>query len=446
MYDLNTKLNEFYHEIVRLKPEDRDKLREYKKLNIDRLNSGIDKINEEDSKSYPHPIIIEQGSIPMHTANRHEDNDYDIDVALIFPKDELPSSALDSRKLVEKALKKNTGNFSRQPEARTNSVTVWYSEGYHVDFAIYRSSENFWGNEFHEHAGPDWTERDAKAINVWFGDCVKNLSPSKDYGATVEDGQFRKIVRLVKKFARSREGWSLPGGLVISVLLSECYQPDYYRDDVALANTINALYNRLSNNKNVYNPTDASSELTSKQKYKGEVKRLHQKLNQARRKLEKLEEDDCTESKALQIWRWFFYSDFWEQEKSTPRILEQKSTNNGFELTLSASLHISQNGFKLHSNVPNGAMKIPKKMWLKFNANTTVRPPFNVRWIVVNEGDEAEAAEDLRHEKFEAGVMNSIAPHWESTKYKGRHKLICQIEKSGKVVITKEFVVKIKNR
>ena len=82
MYDLNSKLSSFYNEIVRLKEADRNKLREYKKLNIDRLNSGIDSINTKENKSYPHPTVLEQGSIAMHTANRHDDNDYDIDVAI----------------------------------------------------------------------------------------------------------------------------------------------------------------------------------------------------------------------------------------------------------------------------------------------------------------------------------------------------------------------------
>jgi hypothetical protein len=444
MYDLHSKLNEFYHKEVRLKPEDRERLREYKKLNIDRLFSGIDKINYEESKSYPHPLVIEQGSIPMHTANRHEDNDYDIDVAVIFPKEDLPTSAYDSRKLIEDALKKNSGNFSRQPEARTNAVTVWYSEGYHVDFAVYRSSKNIIGVEVYEHAGTDWVERNAYAINEWFHESVRNLSPKKEFGATVEDCQFRKVVRLVKRFTRSRESWSLPGGLIISVLLSECYKSDFHRDDIALVNSIKSLYNRLEVNRQVYNPTDTSKELTEKQKYKYEVNRFHQKLKQAIKRIEKLDKPDCTEDDALNFWHWFFNSDFWKQEKTEDRIIEHQSVYTSNFVEISASLHVSENGFKLNSNVPNGAMKLPKKMWLRFAAKTNIQPPFNVRWMVINEGDEAEAANDLKHEKFVERVEHEIEPHWERTAYKGKHRLICQIEKNGSVIERGIFEVLIK--
>lgn len=427
MYDLNSKLSSFYNEIVRLKEADRNKLREYKKLNIDRLNSGIDSINSKETKSYPHPTVLEQGSIAMHTANRHDDNDYDIDVAIIFPKDQLPSSALNSRKFVEKALREKTGNFSKQPEARTNAVTIWYNEGYHVDFAVYRQSSDIFGNTIYEHAGADWANRNPQDITNWFNNFVVTKSPNKKMGATVDDGQFRRIVRLIKEFTRSRENWSLPGGLVISILASECYVPDYYRDDVSLVKTINAIYNRLIYNKQVYNPTDRSSELTEKSKYKNEVNRLTEKLKQAVKRLEILSTSECDEEKASDAWKWIFNSDFWKIETKAFSALNERTFLPASQIALDVSLHISKNGFRLNSNVPNGSMKIPKKMWLKFTATTSISVPFNVKWIVENEGDEAEAIPDLGHETLNENLYSSSFSHWERTAYKGKHKLICQI-------------------
>lgn len=444
MYNLNTKLSDFYNDVVRLKEADRNKLREYKKLNIDRLNSGIDSINEKENKSYPHPSVLEQGSIAMHTANRHDDNDYDIDIAIIFPKDSLPSSALNSRKLIEKALREKTGNFSKQPEARTNAVTIWYSEGYHVDFAVYRESTDFFGNTINEHAGADWQNRNPQDITIWFNNFVINNSPQKTNGATVENGQFRRIVRLLKKFTKSRENWSLPGGLVISILASECYIPDYHRDDVSLVKTIESIYNRLKYNNQVFNPTDKASELTEKSKYKNEVNRLKDKLKQAVKKLEVLSSSDCDEEKAYSAWKWVFNSDFWKIETKAFSFLDESISLPSSQINLNASLHISKKGFRLNSNVPNGSMKIPKQMWLKFTATTSIPTPFDVKWIVENEGDEAEAIPDLGHETLDENVYASSFSHWERTAYKGKHKLICQIIKNNQIMTSEKFEVIIK--
>jgi len=444
MYDLNTKLNSFYHDKVRLKQPDRDKLREYKRLNIDRLKSGIDTINQEENKSIPYPEIIEQGSIPMHTANRHDDNDYDIDIAVIFQKDDISSSPLEARKLVEAALKKKAGNFTREPEARTNAVTIWYAEGYHIDFAIHREHEDIWGVKKFEHAGSEWSERNPRDIKTWFLNCVTNLSPSTGYGVNVESGQFRKVVRLIKKFTKSRDSWSLPGGLVLSVLVEECYRPDNNRDDIALVSTIKALSARLKLNKQVLNPVNSSLELTYKNKFKYEVNRLSAKLNQAEKKLEVLFKHDCSEKDANKAWKWFFNSDFWVADEDKQITNEQRQYSLANHLELSASLHKSQGGFRLTSNVPNGKMKLPKKMWLKFTAVTSIQPPFDVKWIVENEGDEAEQSEDFGHESIDYNVFNNSIIHWERTAYKGKHKLICQIMKNSIVITEKKFEVLIK--
>jgi hypothetical protein len=82
----------------------------------------------------------------------------------------------------------------------------------------------------------------------WFTDMVHTPSPSKETGATVDPLQMRRIVCWLKAFARSREHWDLPGGLLISVLVVESYRPDFERDDVSLYNTMVAsvtAYRRL---------------------------------------------------------------------------------------------------------------------------------------------------------------------------------------------------------
>jgi hypothetical protein len=440
MYDLHNKLNEYYNSELRLKEAERNKLREYKRLNVERVKNGINTINSEENKSYPQPEVVEQGSIAMHTANNHPDNDYDIDVALIFPSDGVSNSALEVRKLVEKAVKKSHGNFSREPEARTNAVTVWYAEGYHVDFAIHRKSEGFWGDKI-EHGGAEWTERDPRAITNWFNSSVSSLAPSGLFGVTAEKDQLRKIVRFLKRFSKSRTSWSLPGGLVISALAVECFQSDSPRDDIALYQTIVRINNRLKYNTSVQNPVDSSYDLTYKTQYVNEVKRFNEKLDKAIEKLSVLMDQSCSENQALKVWKWFFNSDFWLPEGSV-KIVNEHSTALSQQIQLTASLHNKKHGFQLNSNIKG--LLIPKKTWIKFTANTSIAPPFNVKWIVENEGDEAKEKDDLTHENKEYVATNGLITHWESTAYKGNHKLICLIEKNGIDVAKTEFVVRVK--
>ena len=148
MFNYNSNLNQFYNDKVRLKDTDKTLIRDYKNKNIQRIISGINKINQEENKIFPIPSFIEQGSIAMSTTNQSEDNDYDIDVAVIFPKDSIFNNPLEARKFVAKAINKNNANFSKPAEARTNAVTVWYTEGYHVDFAVKGTFEKFNQNKF----------------------------------------------------------------------------------------------------------------------------------------------------------------------------------------------------------------------------------------------------------------------------------------------------------
>jgi hypothetical protein len=316
MFNLHNKLNKFYRKHVRLKKKDKKKLAGYRDIN--RIESGLDKLGEKDGKEYAYPIrTCNQGSYAMHTLNQHPANDYDIDVAQIFRQEDLPSSALDSRKRIAAAFQEVSGQFSKKPKARTNAVTVWYKEGYHIDFAIYREYEDENGEVIIEHAGPDWKAADPMAVTGWFNDEVKRLSPRKSDGATVKADQMRRIVRFLKAFAKSRDSkaWNLPGGFIISTLVTECYRPDYYRDDEALYDTMVAIREHLQGSLDVSNPVFPDQDLTYKSEFKNQVRRFRDKLGEAIAELKVLFECDCTEAEAMMAWHWIFRHDFWKPEE-----------------------------------------------------------------------------------------------------------------------------------
>lgn len=441
MFDLHAKLCEFELNHVRLGTDEKNKLAEYRDINVGRLKDGFDKIGEKDKTQYNMPNeTCNQGSYAMNTLNQHPDNDYDIDVALIFRKDDLPSEPVSAREHIARAFCEAGGNFNKDPEARKNAVTVWYADGYHIDFAIYRSRVDAFGGETIEHAGADgWVTRDPMETTNWFNKKVKDQSPSKLLGATTETDQMRRIVRLVKAFCRSRQSWSLPGGMIISALVAECYVPDYYRDDVSLFKTMKAIRDRLLVNMEVANPVYAGRSLTDREKYKTQVKRLKEKLDWAISKLDVLEKNTCTQGQALSAWNSVFAHTFWGDAIADESQVLSESQKSFGDLKINAQIAKFKGG-PFTQYYPSGSRVLPKNTWLKFAiAKTSVPEPYQVRWIVQNFGDEAREANDMGHVSDSTGKTN-----WERTAYKGQHKMICELSRDGRVVARASHLVNIK--
>ena len=71
--------------------------------------------------------------------------------------------------------------------------------------------------------------------------------------------------------------------------------------------------------------------------------------------------------------------------------------------------------------------ELPKNVTIKFSAETSVKPPFEIQWQVVNSGREAEANRDLRGGFYaETGLT-----HWETTRYAGTHWVEAFVVKEG---------------
>ncbi|MEP4548458.1 MAG: cyclic GMP-AMP synthase DncV-like nucleotidyltransferase [Saccharospirillum sp.] len=428
-YNMHNELNVFYQDHVRLKDEI-ERLRELRNTNLTRLTDGL---NEMGHATFVKNLL--QGSIAMHTANKSTNNDYDIDIAVIFEESDLPATPLEARKRVAEAISRKASGFSKDPEARTNAVTVWYAAGYHVDIAIYRRREDWLGNEILEHAGASWTKRDPKEVTRWFTREVERQSPSKNIFSTplVSSGQMRRIVRWIKAFTKGREGWNLPGGFIISALVAECYQADNDRDDIALHKTLTQIKSRLDGDCDVYNPADSSQLLTQKSKFSTQVKNLKKRLGSVLSKLDVLFDDSCTDQKARKAWNYMFQHSYWEQVESA-----RASNKQGYNLQLTVDVSQSEGGFVLSKNVLSGRF-LPKRVHLKFEARTNVPSPYTIQWRVVNSGDEAEAANDMGH----VAASQSLT-HWERTAYRGQHEMICEILKSGEVQASTKHLVNIR--
>jgi hypothetical protein len=75
---------------------------------------------------------------------------------------------------------------------------------------------------------------------------------------------------------------------------------------------------------------------------------------------------------------------------------------------------------------------LPKGIGLKFQAYTNTTPPYEIHWQVVNTGNEAKVAGDLRGQLVKD--MDPQSVRWETTKYAGTHWVEAFVVKNGTCV------------
>jgi hypothetical protein len=305
MFDYNEQIEAYHDTKVNLPEEIREKLRGHRKANQDRLMENI-----RDGISVSRSSFVKQGSYAMRTTIQHEENDYDIDDGVVFKKEELVGerdaemTPLQVRDMVLDAVSKNHP-FKTKPERLKNCVRVFYEEGHHVDIPSYRKSTDAAGNDVVEHAGAEWKKSNPKEINEWFEGQVSAWEKRKEGTGN----QLRRMVRLLKRFARSRESWNMPSGLILTMLVGEKFQA-FDRDDECFRSLLQNLKYRLAGNLVVENLADSGfpREKLTKTNEDANMKELREKVGEALDKLAVLDKADCTLEQARAAWDWVFQS------------------------------------------------------------------------------------------------------------------------------------------
>jgi hypothetical protein len=225
----------FHQDIVTVSDAERARLAQARDLNLERVLAGLRGLR------HPAPLRTRsQGGYAMHTLTRRDDGDQDIDVALVFDARQLQVQPATARQAVLEAILAVSTRFARPPQRRTNAVTVWYAGGFHVDFAVYREAQSGI-----EHAGSRWQTADPSVVVNWFTAFNKRESPPWRGGDGVADGQFRRIVRILK-FLRQSDGSDYPGGYIISALAAQSYVASANGDDEALVQTMRRAAGQLA--------------------------------------------------------------------------------------------------------------------------------------------------------------------------------------------------------
>ena len=147
--------------------------------------------------------------------------------------------------------------------------------------------------------------------------------------------QLRRITREIKKFAKSRDSWSLLSGFGITKLVTECFRGNVNREDAALYDTMKAIRDRLNLDLVVKHPVTPNDTITKGEKDPKAVN-LKDRLSDAINWLAPLFEANCTREKALKCWDDVFNTDFFSDrlEEST------QAATTGSASVLSAGLLI----------------------------------------------------------------------------------------------------------
>jgi hypothetical protein len=314
LYNCAEDVLAFHNEKVTLKQDERTAMRDRRNANRERLKKNL----KDKGKPLPEKFI-KQGSYAMLTMVQDSDNDYDIDDGVYFSQKSLRDAngkdmgAKDARQMVCDALKDD--RFNNQPQVRQSCVRIYYEEGYHVDVPVYRITD---GGEYELSTGDLWIVSRAADVEDWFFKVNVDKSPDEINGR-----QFRRIVRLLKKFARSRVDWKdkIASGFTITKLAEERYSVDKDREDVALRETMKAIHTRLLTNLEVHHPVTPGAKLTKGPDDKSTMF-LRDKLSDALDILKCLDDPACTRKKALEAWDKVFNTDFFSSRYEEKKVQE----------------------------------------------------------------------------------------------------------------------------
>ncbi len=301
MYDCSKDVRAFHDQRIVLPTDEQTAMRKRRDANRDRLLAGLARNGNAAPLEF-----VKQGSYAMRTMLQHPKNDYDIDDGVYFDEADLVEprggemSASEARWMVRDAL--DDGSFSTPPEVRKNCVRIQYAAGYHVDMPVYRRRPdgNGWIYELASSSG--WHRSDARDVTEWF---------EHELAATGQTYLVRRLVRYLKKHARSRDGWcsKILSGFGITTLVVEQRRIHLSRDDRALYDTMEAVRDRLQWDLSVAHPVTPGDHLTSGDADPKAIY-LRDRLTEALDALAPLFEADCTRKRALACWDEVFGTDF----------------------------------------------------------------------------------------------------------------------------------------
>ena len=193
------------------------------------------------------PDFYLQGSYSLKTMIEplNPKDEYDLDDGIYLKHTDDDISEPTAEKVSSWIFEAVEGHTKKNPENKKNCVRVIYTEGYHIDLAIYRKIN---GKYHLARLGEDqWVPSDARAFNNLF------------YERLERNEQMRSCIKYLKAW-KDFNSCDLKGiHLTVLVELNHVSVTD--RDDTSLAETVGKIIEYLKDNKAIYNPVDTKENL-----------------------------------------------------------------------------------------------------------------------------------------------------------------------------------------
>lgn len=319
--DCSKEMSKFHNDKVTLSNDSQSNMRNRRNSGRTRLDNGLDDIDKPTPYEY-----ASQGSYMMRTMVQDSDCDYDIDDGAYFYSEDIVTGDDDkalgaegARKRVARALRKDD-RLAKPAEVKKNCVRQRYYEGYHIDIPVYRVTQDSNDDEIIELAsGQDWVESDAKAVTKWFNDIVSELNAGESDGS-----QQRRVVKLTKKFSKSRKKWKnqTTSGICITKLVVDEFVCSDSGDDISLRKTWEKIQSKISVNTKIDHPILDNSQLAGEKD--SEVEFFNDCIEFALDILNVLDEEECTHLQALEAWDQVFDTTFFsDQNRKSIEVIDE---------------------------------------------------------------------------------------------------------------------------
>ncbi|MDD4962009.1 MAG: CBASS cGAMP synthase, partial [Candidatus Marinimicrobia bacterium] len=214
------------------------KLDTSKKESLEKSREALrEKIKKHfDDNGWNKPEFKSQGSFDLNTIINPLDGKYDLDDGVYY------TCSLQERKSEvayhNRIINAVDGHASKTLNKNT-CVRVIFSDGHHIDLPSYWK-ENSFSTPKLAHMTKGFIDSDPEAFKKWLNNQIS---------ITNKTGQLKRIIRYLKAWKDYREytnnSIKLLSGFILTILACNNFKENA-QDDVALKNTVEAIYNSLS--------------------------------------------------------------------------------------------------------------------------------------------------------------------------------------------------------
>lgn len=372
-----------------------------------------------------------QGSYKFGTQVRpaRKGDEFDIDLGIYFNWSGTPEDGTFSPRQIKSLVQTSLQTYATEagedvlevvvpPKDRCSRVR--FPGSFHIDVPSYHLDSNRDARSLATEKDV-WEESDPKAYYLWF----------RDKFTDEDSSQVRRLIRYIKIWSGLKLT-KAPPSVLLTVLVAEAYldltTTEADGDDTALRHLAEKIADRLENDPLVPNPVNASENLNrlSVDETMDFADKLRDLVDLADRALAA-----STEVETVSIWSEAFHHFFPAPELDPNDPQNRALVPVSFVPQVSVEAIPTTNGNTVFKGI-NRVGPIPKNCSITFKLTNVaeLQPGAQARWIVRNEGEEAELTNDMGHL---AGSDLGFAK--ENSAYRGTHYMDLVVSSSLGVIL-----------